>query len=143
MRFGRIGAGGADSLARRPPLPRARKRTASAWAGGSFTGFQTVAQSGIARFDASQPPPVGPPDTVIKKANVNRKKHRATFKFKGTGGLGQLKFKCKLDKKEFKGCSSPKVYKHLREGKHTFKVQGIDSSGQADPTPAKRKFKLP
>jgi hypothetical protein len=61
-----------------------------------------------------------------------------TFKFTSTEGKST--FQCKLDKKPFKACGSPKTYKKLKPGKHVFKVRAIDKAGNVDPTPAKRKF---
>lgn len=49
-------------------------------------------------------------------------------------------FQCKLDRKPFKKCSSPKTYKKVKPGKHVFRVRAIDKAGNVDPTPAKRKF---
>ena len=51
-------------------------------------------------------------------------------------------FECKLDKKPFKACVSPKTVKHLDEHKHTFKVRAIDAAGNVDSSPAKDKFKV-
>jgi hypothetical protein len=81
-----------------------------------------------------------PPETKIKKAKINRAARKAKFKF-SSSEAGST-FLCKLDKKKFKPCSSPKIYKHLRPGKHKFKVEAKDSSGNVDPSPAKRKFKI-
>ena len=49
-------------------------------------------------------------------------------------------FECKLDKKTWKICTSPKRFQ-VRSGKHTFKVRATDAAGNTDPTPAKDKFK--
>ena len=51
------------------------------------------------------------------------------------------KFECKLDRQKFKPCKSPKKYKGLKPGKHVFKVRAVKGKN-ADPTPAKRKFKI-
>jgi hypothetical protein len=49
------------------------------------------------------------------------------------------KFECKLDRKKFKPCKSPKTYKGLKPGKHVFKVRAVKGEN-VDSTPAKRKF---
>ena len=80
-----------------------------------------------------------PPDTKITKGPPKKThKRKATFKFTSTEGKST--FQCKLDKKPFKACGSPKTYKKLKPGKHVFKVRAIDKAGNVDPTPAKRKF---
>jgi hypothetical protein len=80
-----------------------------------------------------------PPDTKIVKGPP-KKTHKRTAKFKFTATEAGSTFQCKMDRKPFKPCSSPKKYKKLRPGKHVFQVRAIDSSGNVDPTPAKRKF---
>ena len=47
-----------------------------------------------------------------------------------------------LDKRKFAACRSPKTYKHLKPGKHRFRVRAVDGAG-TDPTPATRKFATP
>jgi len=80
-----------------------------------------------------------PPDTKIVKGPP-KKTHKKKVKFKFTSTEAGSTFQCKLDRKPFKTCSSPKVYKKLKPGKHVFKVRAIDKAGNVDPTPAKRKF---
>ncbi len=95
--------------------------------------------------DGSTPPPPPPvevaPDTKIRKGPKGMIAFpRATFRFSAT--VAGSKFQCKLDKKPFRGCKSPKTYKNLTAGKHTFKVRAIGPTGLVDPTPAKRTFKV-
>jgi CSLREA domain-containing protein len=82
-----------------------------------------------------------PPDTKIVKGPP-KKTHKRAVKFKFTATEGGSSFQCKLDRKPFKPCSSPKKYKKLKPGKHVFKVRAIDKAGNVDPTPAKRAFKI-
>jgi hypothetical protein len=81
------------------------------------------------------------PNTKIKKRPKNRSDDDSpTFKFR-SDELGS-KFKCKLDKKPFRGCKSPKTYHGLDPGAHTFKVKAIDAAGNIDTSPAKDAFKV-
>jgi len=41
----------------------------------------------------------------------------------------------------FSACRSPKTYKQLKPGKHTFEVRAFNAAG-ADPTPAKKSFTI-
>ncbi|MEA2389296.1 MAG: hypothetical protein QOG41_2069, partial [Thermoleophilaceae bacterium] len=52
------------------------------------------------------------------------------------------RFKCKIDKKPFKDCSSPKTYKHLKVGKHKIRVKARDAAGHVDHTPAVKSFRI-
>jgi CSLREA domain-containing protein len=80
-----------------------------------------------------------PPDTKIVKGPP-KKTHKTTAKFKFTANEAGSTFQCKMDRKPFKPCRSPKTYKKLKPGKHVFKVRATDRAGSVDPTPAKRKF---
>jgi hypothetical protein len=93
----------------------------SSWHGGIFTTV-TLPQTKIGK----RPP---------------RKTHRRSAKFTFSATEAGSKFECKLDRKKFKRCKSPKKYKGLDPGRHTFKVRSIDSAGNRDSTPAKRSWK--
>jgi hypothetical protein len=82
-----------------------------------------------------------PPQTRILKG-PRAKTHSTTAYFKFSSSERGSKFECKLDRKRFKRCRSPKTYKGLKPGKHVFKVRAIDKAGNVDPTPAKKKFKV-
>jgi hypothetical protein len=81
------------------------------------------------------------PQTKITKG-PKAKTHSTTAKFKFSSSEAGSSFECKLDKKPFKRCKSPKKYKKLKPGKHVFRVRAIDKAGNVDPTPAKKKFKV-
>ena len=80
------------------------------------------------------------PETRITKGPKG-KIHSTTAKFKFFSPEKGAKFECKLDRKKFKPCKSPKTYKKLKPGKHVFKVRAVKGK-QVDPTPAKRRFKV-
>jgi hypothetical protein len=50
-------------------------------------------------------------------------------------------FECKLDKRPFKPCASPRKYKHLGLGSHKFQVRALNAAG-TDTIPATRSFKI-
>ncbi len=95
--------------------------------------------TGYFDFDDLSP---DPPETRIQKTKVIKKGKKRTLKatFSGAGGQGPLRYDCKLDKSRWGQCTSPVKYK-LKKGKHVFRVRAIDSTGEADRTPAKKKFK--
>jgi hypothetical protein len=81
------------------------------------------------------------PDTKLLKAPPARVK-ATTVKFKFSSNEAGSSFECKLDKKPFKPCRSPKQYKGLKPGKHVFKVRAIDPAGNVDLSPATKKFEV-
>lgn len=70
--------------------------------------------------------PTYSPPKLHKHPGKNTNKTTAKFAF---GAAKGLRFKCKLDGKAFGGCKSPRTYKNLKAGSHSFRVYAIDSSG--------------
>ena len=91
--------------------------------------------------DASTQAECDPPETTITKG-APHKTDKTKLKFRFTSSEPDSTFECKLDKKRFKACTSPRKVKRLDEGKHKFKVRAIDPAGNVDPSPAKDKFKV-
>ena len=82
-----------------------------------------------------------PPRTAILAGPKARSASRtARFRF-DSDELG-TQFQCRLDRKPFRSCASPRRYTGLRPGKHVFAVRAIDAAGNADPSPAKRAFRV-
>jgi Bacterial Ig-like domain len=76
-----------------------------------------------------------PPDTSVASgppADATTASASFTFTSSETGST----FACSLDAAGFAPCTSPKTYEGLGDGSHTFRVQGVDVAGNADPTPA-------
>ena len=82
-----------------------------------------------------------PPDTSITKRAPD-KTEKTKVKFMFSSSKRHSTFECRLDKKRWKPCSSPKKLKRLKKGKHTFQVRAIDAAGNVDPTPARDRFKV-
>lgn len=104
------------------------------WEGFGPDGFDVDLVFGVALAD------VDPPETRItqhppKMDTVNA----VSFKFRSDEPGS--KFRCKIDKKPFRGCEPPKGYQ-LPNGRHVFKVKATDPSGNTDPTPAKFAFQI-
>ena len=90
--------------------------------------------------NADTPPEHSCANTQITKGPKAKTTDRTpTFKFKSTESPAT--FKCKLDSKPFKSCTSPDTLRRLKFGKHTFKVRAT-SGGFTDSTPAKKTFKV-
>jgi hypothetical protein len=82
-----------------------------------------------------------PPETTITKG-PKQKSDKTKAKFRFESSENGSSFECKLDKKPFKSCSSPRKYKRLKPGKHRFQVAATDRAGNEDKTPARYKFKV-
>jgi sugar lactone lactonase YvrE len=91
--------------------------------------------------DARPLPPDAPPETTITKRPPNKSKRRRA-KFKFVASRPTATFQCKLDQRPFRSCSSPHKLRRLKRGGHVFKVRAVDATGNADPSPARDKFKI-
>ena len=97
----------------------------------------------------SQPPPqvdTFPPDTGIRKGPKRKTPKRKT-KFEFGGSEPGVTFECRLDvgsrQGTFESCTSPhKVQGLKRSTKYVFTVRAVDAAGNADPTPADRRWKV-
>jgi subtilisin family serine protease len=64
----------------------------------------------------------------------------ATFRF--SSSQAGSKFQCKHMNGPWTACTSPRTYRNLALGLHTFRVRAIDPSGNIDATPAVRTWRL-
>jgi hypothetical protein len=116
--------------------------TATAAPGSTFVGWSggsgpcgatcTVNMSSDMTVTATFKKDTTPPKITLVKVKVNHHKRTAKVTFKGTdpgNGSSGLHFKCKLDNGKFKSCRSPKLYKHLKKGKHKVQVKVTDRAG--------------
>ena len=103
---------------------------------GADQSFIAAANPDGVAVDALQPPV-----TKLGSTEVYVAKRIAKFKFSSTQPGSS--FSCSLDGKLFKPCTSPKTYRHLKKGKHTFRVKARNDSLRAvDLTPVKRRFRI-
>jgi glucose/arabinose dehydrogenase len=76
-----------------------------------------------------------PPRTRIVKRPA-RRTGATTARFSFRSSQPGSRFRCRLDRGGFRGCRSPRAYRHLRPGRHAFRVYAVAPNGAADPTPA-------
>jgi hypothetical protein len=96
--------------------------------------------------DAPSPPPSGggttdntPPQAHIGKS-PGRRTLSQTAKFTFSSSEAGSTFRCQLDGRKWARCSSPRVYSHLKPGKHRFQIEAIDPAGNVDPTPVRKRW---
>ncbi len=64
---------------------------------------------------------------------------RYTFVF--SDPAAGARFQCRLDRqRKWRRCSSPKVYRHVKRGRHVFRLRSIDRAGNRSPVRAVRFF---
>ena len=87
-----------------------------------------------------------PPETGIRKG-PKKKTDKRKVKFEFGGSEPGVRFECRLDEGLIQGpwvsCTSPYRIRGLaRRAKYVFAVRAVDASGNADPTPADRRWKV-
>jgi DNA-binding beta-propeller fold protein YncE len=80
-----------------------------------------------------------PPNTRIRGGPAKRTASR-TASFRFTSTERRSRFECKLDKRRWARCRSPKRYTGVERGKRTFQVRATDRAGNTDLSPAKRSW---
>jgi hypothetical protein len=93
--------------------------------------------------ESPQPQPASPPvapETAITRSVFRQQARLAKFLFSST--VEGSAFQCKLDKRDFGPCSSPKVYRHLEPGRHAFRVRAVGPTGLLDSTAAVGRFAI-
>lgn len=122
--------------------------TATSSAGSAFGGFDgggcstnpcevtmNQARTVNAVFNDTNPPQT----KITKKPRSKSDSESVKYKFKSDEAGSS--FVCKVDKKRYKPCSSPRKIK-VNEGKHKFSVRATDRAGNLDKSPATDKFKI-
>jgi Calcineurin-like phosphoesterase len=66
-------------------------------------------------------------------------RRRAAFRFVST--IAGSRFQCKLDRRVWRRCASPKVYRRLSRGFHTFRVRAT-ALGRVETRPARRSWTI-
>ena len=92
----------------------------------------------VLRIETPTPRDTDAPETTVRKPKVKGDDVTVKFRSDEPGST----FACKLDKKPFKPCKSPKTYRNLKDGKHKVLVRATDAAGNVDSTPAKQKFEV-
>jgi glucose/arabinose dehydrogenase len=123
-----------------------RTYTFSGWSDGGARAHPILVSSAVTKYTASYTTPPGPPppprtpDTKLgRHPKAKTAKTTATFSFSST--VAGSSFQCKLDGKPKRACRSPKTYRKLKPGKHTFKAWAT-AGGRTDPTAAKFGWKI-
>jgi hypothetical protein len=101
-------------------------------------------------LELSYTPPAGtsppaadtsPPETTLgSHPKKKTRKREAKFTFVSTE-QGST-FQCRLDKRPFRPCLSPKGFKHLKPGGHVFRIAAMDPAGNLDASPARFSWRI-
>lgn len=89
------------------------------------------------------PPPADtdPPQTKIASApGKTTHKHVATFRF--TADEDGSTFMCKLDGGAWQACGGKRTYRHLKTGRHAFRVYATDAAGNRESPAVVKRWRI-
>ncbi len=90
-------------------------------------------------------PPLVSPDTTAPRTTIRKRVAKrvpaVTFTF-GSSEPGST-FRCGLDGRKLTPCAASKRVTGPMRGRHVLRVVAVDAAGNADPTPAVARFRLP
>lgn len=90
--------------------------------------------------DPLPPKPKRPKRLKAPSTGIDRHPAKKTVntvaRFAFSASTPAARFRCKLDKRPFAQCRSPRFYRNLKPGWHVFRVVAIGADGKADQTPA-------
>ena len=106
--------------------------------------FRTATELPPPPLPPAPPPDRQPPRTKITKRphrllTTTRRRRRVVFRF--TSSERGSSFRCKLDRKPYRPCASPRAYT-VSPGRHTVRIFAIDAAGNRDPSPAVFAFRV-
>ena len=108
--------------------------------GGSGTDSERTTSHPPADVDRTSP------DTTLRRAKPRlvraaTARHKAVYKFRFRSTETDSTFECKLDRRRWRSCTSPKRVK-VAPGRHKFRVRATDSAGNTDGTPAVSRWRV-
>jgi hypothetical protein len=114
--------------------------TVTAGPGAVPTPTVTPGPSAVPTPTVTPAPDAAAPRTSLRKARIDQARRKATFRF--ASSEPGSRFACKLDRGKFRACASPKTYKQLGSGAHTFRVKARDRAGNVDASPVVKRFRI-
>jgi Ca2+-binding RTX toxin-like protein len=120
---------------------------------GEPNNFRTVTElppPPLAEPPPKEKPPVKPPRdrqapqtrlTAHPRALLLTRMKWRQVAFRFASSEAGSRFRCKLDRKPYRGCASPRIYR-VKAGRHAFRVFAIDRAGNRDRTPVLFKLRL-
>jgi hypothetical protein len=102
-------------------------------------GKQSFCSPPATYIEDSTPPHV----RITMGPGTKTRRHKAVFRFADTSEDPMTtSFRCRVNHKQWKPCSSPFKLSHLKFHRYTLRVRGTDAIGNAETKPAKRSFKV-
>ena len=83
---------------------------------------------------------IAPRTTIVTGPKLRTASHTARFTFRSSEAGSR--FQCKLDRRAWQACKSPRTYRNLGRGDHVLRVRAKDAAGNVDRTPAKRSWRV-
>jgi hypothetical protein len=126
----------AATAASDPPPDNAGGGGGGSGAGGSGAGGESSSAGstpGGSTSGAGQQSPPLAEDQIQPRARITASPPKASrstsVRLRFTSSVPGSRFQCRLDGAKFSGCHSPRTYRHLKPGRHVFRVRAIGPTG--------------
>jgi len=125
-----------------PPPPPPPPPGPEGGSGGGGTGTGKGGGDAPPQFHSGGIAFVAPVTRITFGPGFKTKRRRVVFRFSDATGQPGTRFICRLDRKRWRGCESPKPLKRLKRGRHVFRVKAVNAAGSWEARPTKRRFKV-
>jgi Tol biopolymer transport system component len=85
---------------------------------------------------------VTPETQITFGPGFKTRRRKVVFRFTDATGQPGTSFICRIDRRRWRPCNSPKRLKKLRRGRHVFRVKARNAVGTWEARPTKRRFKI-
>jgi hypothetical protein len=85
---------------------------------------------------------IAPRTRITVGPGIKTLRRTVVFRFTDITGGPQTSFRCKVDRKPWRGCSAPLRLKHLGLRRHVLKVKAYDAAGNREKRAVKRSFEV-
>jgi hypothetical protein len=125
-----------------PPAEEGGGGTTTEGGAGAGTGTTGGQKTGKGSGDKTGIQYVSPQLKITFGPAFKTRLRRPVFRFADVTGQPGTRFFCRVDKRPWKGCTSPLKVKKLKLGRHVFAVKAVNAVGTPGPRPLKRAFKV-
>jgi Tol biopolymer transport system component len=110
--------------------------------GGDAIGLVSASKNGPAGNRVQGPAYLVPQARITFAPAAKTRLRSPVFRFTDSTGQSGTTFRCKVDHKSWRPCSSPLRLKRLGNGRHVLQVLAVNGAGVTEPQSVKRVFKV-
>jgi hypothetical protein len=110
--------------------------------GGGDDGKGGGSKKGRPKFHSGGIPFVTPETRITFGPAFKTRRRKVVFRFFDATGQPGTRFICRIDRRRWGSCDSPKRLRRLGRGRHTFRVKAVNAAGTWEDGQTRRRFKV-